>query len=150
MWFYGSLALGQQVIDALESHAWLNEAVQIGGFVSSPGHCRASVLQGRPWRAVDTLGPENADFIVVTSESSRLSIQEELARAGLLERSIPIFGLSGTLPSTRYERLAGGPGQAFVSGATALDYAVREIQARTGTVDEAASTAAALSERNAA
>lgn len=150
VWFYGSLVLGQQVIDALESHSWLNGAVQIGGFVSSPGHCKASVLRGRPWRAVDALGPESADFIVVTSETSRLSIQEELARVGLLERSIPIFGLSGTLPSTRYERLAGGPGQAFVSGSTAHDYAVREILARTGMVDEPASTSAAQSARNAA
>ena len=72
---------------------------------------------------------ERADFIVVASETSRLPIQEELSRLDLLHRMIPAFGFAAT--RAVYERDPEGPGQAFVPGSSAQDYATRELVART-------------------
>jgi len=70
------------------------------------------------------------DFVLVTSETSRLSIQEELSRHGLLDRLIPLFGMAAAADECRYERLPAVEGQSFVRGATAVDYARRELAAR--------------------
>jgi hypothetical protein len=89
---------------------------------------------------------------VVASETSRLSIQEELSRLNLLDRMIPAYGMVAA--AAVYERDPEGPGQAFVPGLSAHDYATRELVARTDTQsarereprtsrDEAAAPAAA-------
>jgi hypothetical protein len=103
--------------------------VDIGGFLSSPGQCKANGLHGYAWRSADGLLSARADFIVVASETSRLSIQEELSRLDLLDRMIPAFGM--TAEAAVYERNPEGPGQAFVAGWSARDYATRELVART-------------------
>jgi hypothetical protein len=66
---------------------------------------------------------------VVASETSRLSIQEELSRLNLLDRMIPAYGMVAA--AAIYERDPEGPGQAFVPGSSARDYATRELVART-------------------
>jgi len=128
VWFYGS-AVGLEIIHAIKAHRWLSKAVDIGGFLSSPGQCKATVLHGHPWRSADGLLSARADFIVVASESSRLSFQEELSRLDLLDRMIPAYGM--TAAAAAYERDPAGPGQAYVAGSTARDYATRELVART-------------------
>lgn len=132
VWFYGSAAVGLEIIAALQCHPWLTTAVEIGGFVSSPGHCAADTLHGYAWRALDSLLLNHSDFIVVTSETSRLSIQEELSRVDRLDRAIPAFGLAAS--TAIYERQPSGPGQSFVRGSSARDYATRELIARTACV----------------
>ena len=47
VWFYGSAAVGLEIINAIKAHRWLAGAVDIGGFISSPGQCKANVLHGR-------------------------------------------------------------------------------------------------------
>jgi hypothetical protein len=129
VWFYGSAVVGLEIINAIRAHRWLSSAVEIGGFLSSPGECKANVLHGYPWRSADGLLSARADFIVVASETSRLSIQEELSRLDLLDRMIPVYGMAAA--AAVYERDPAGPGQAFVAGSTARDYATRELVART-------------------
>jgi glycosyl transferase family 1 len=129
IWFYGSTVVGLEVIEAIKTHRWLSSAVEIGGFLSSPGQCKANGLHGYAWRSADGLRSARADFIVVASETSRLSIQEELSRLDLLDRMIPAFGM--TAEAAVYERNPEGPGQAFVAGWSARDYATRELVART-------------------
>lgn len=129
VWVYGSAAAGLEIIDAIKAHRWLSKAVEIGGFVSSAGQCKGNVLHGYPWRSADGLLSARADFIVVASETSRLSIQEELSRLNLLDRMIPAYGLAAA--AAVYERDPDGPGQAFVPGSSACDYATRELVART-------------------
>jgi glycosyltransferase involved in cell wall biosynthesis len=128
VWVYGSTAVGLDVIDAIQRHPWLKDAASIGGFLSSPGHGTADTLHGQPWRSADQAAALGADHIVVTSETSRLSIQEELSRLGLLDRMVPIYGLRAA--SFTYERVPSGPGQAYVEGFTAAEYADRELRAR--------------------
>lgn len=139
VWFYGSAVIGLEIIKAIEAHAWLSRALEIGGFVSSTGHCHANILHGYAWRAADAIAAERADLIVVASETSRLSIQEELSRLGLLDRMVPAYGMTAT--GAVYERNPEGPGQAFVSGASAQDYAARELVARIAVVAPLASSA---------
>jgi len=131
VWLYGSPQVGLELIGAIERHVWLTGAIEVGGFLSSPGHCKADSLHGYSWRSLDTLGPCAVDLIVVASEASRLPIQEELNRAGLLDRMVPMYGLAARSRAHSYERIPGGPGQAFVEGFTAYDYAASELLART-------------------
>ena len=70
---------------------------------------------------------------MVASEISRLSIQEDLSRLGLLDRAIAAYGSRSE--TFVYDRDPRGPGQRFVSGSSAEDYAIREILARTSTPD---------------
>jgi hypothetical protein len=84
-------------------------------------------LHGYQWRSVDGLLSARADFIVVASETSRLSIQEELSRLDLLDRMIPVYGMNAK--SAIYERDPQRPGQAFVAGFSARDYATSELVA---------------------
>jgi hypothetical protein len=128
VWFYGSALVGLEIINAIRAHRWLSGAVDIGGFVSSPGQCKSNVPHGYAWRSADGLLSARADFIVVASETSRLSIQEELSRLDLLDRMLPAFGMAAD--SAVYEREPDGPGQAFVAGSSARDYATRELVAR--------------------
>jgi hypothetical protein len=128
LWCYGSAGIGLDVIDAVRHHAWLGRAVDIGGFVSSPAHRTGGTLHGHPWRSVGDLAGLAVDLIVVTSETSRLAIQEELTRHGLLEKAIAMYGLAAA--AATYERVPYGPGQAFVEGASARDYATSELRAR--------------------
>ena len=139
VWFYGSAAVGLEIINAIRTHRWLSSAVEIGGFLSSPGQCQGNVLYGHPWRSADGLLSARADFIVVASETSRLSIQEELSRLGLLDRMIAAFGMAAA--AAVYERDPAGPGQAFVAGSRACDYATRELVARTSGQSQNAPTA---------
>lgn len=74
--------------------------------------------------SADQLPTERADFIVIASETSRLSIQEELLRLDLLDRAVPAYGLAA---AAVYERQPAGPGQTFVQGWTARDYATSEL-----------------------
>jgi glycosyltransferase involved in cell wall biosynthesis len=129
VWFYGSAVTGLEMIKAIEAHRWLSGAVEIGGFVSPAGHCKADILHGYAWRPADALLSERADLIVVASETSRLSIQEELSRLGLLDRMLPAFGTAAA--AAVYEREPDGPGQSYVQGSSACDYATRELVART-------------------
>jgi hypothetical protein len=129
VWVYGSATAGLEIIDAINAHRWLSQAVDIGGFLSSAGQCKGNVLHGYPWRSADGLLSARADFIVVASETSRLSIQEELSRLNLLDRMIPAYGMVAA--AAIYERDPEGPGQAFVPGSSARDYATRELVART-------------------
>jgi glycosyltransferase involved in cell wall biosynthesis len=129
LWCYGSADIGLDIINAIKAHRWLSRAVEIGGFLSSPGLCKGEVLHGYAWRSADGLLSARADFIVVASETSRLSIQEELSRLDLLDRMIPAYGM--TAAAAVYEREPEGPGQAFVAGSSAHDYATRELVART-------------------
>ena len=137
MWFYGS-AVGRSRNHRTRSRpiAGWPGAVDIGGFLSSPGQCKANVLHGYAWRSADGLLSARADFIVVASETSRLSIQEELSRLDLLDRMIPAYGMAAA--AAVYERDPDGPGQAFVAGSSAHDYATRELVARTGPVSRRA------------
>lgn len=128
LWVYGSAVVGLDVLQAIEQHRWLGRAVRLGGFLSSPGHCTADTLHGYSWKAVDRLNPQLVDYIVVTSETSRLAIQEELSRHGLLDRMVPIYGMRGM--DCRYERVPEGPGQWFTEGFSDRDYAERELGAR--------------------
>ena len=128
VWFYGSAVVGLEIIKAIEAHRWLSRAVEIGGFVSSPGYCTSHILHGYAWRPADAMSSERADFIVVASETSRLSIQEELSRLGLLNRMIPAYGM--TAAAAVYERVPDGPGQQYIHGSSACDYATRELEAR--------------------
>lgn len=138
VWFHGS-AVGLEIMHAIKAHRWLSKAVDIGGFLSSPGQCQATVLHGHPWRSADGLLSARADFIVVASESSRLSIQEELSRLDLLDRMIPAYGM--TAAAAVYERDPEAPGQAFMSGSSAHEYATRELAARiSGEPDPARTT----------
>ena len=130
VWCYGSAEAGLDIITAIKAHRWLSGAVEIGGFLSSAGQCKADVLHGYAWRSADGLLAARADFIVVASETSRLSIQEELSRLNLLDRMIPAFGMAAA--AAVYEREPEGPGQAFVAGSSARDYATRELVARRG------------------
>jgi hypothetical protein len=140
VWFYGSVALGLEIINAIKAHRWLSRAVNIGGFLSSAGQCKANVLHGHAWRSADGLLPARADYIVVASETSRLSIQEELSRLDLLDRMIPAYGMAAA--AAVYERDPEGPGQAFVAGLSAHEYATRELVARiSGEPDTARTTA---------
>jgi hypothetical protein len=127
--FYGSPVVGLEIITAIKAHSWLSNAVEIGGFVSSTGQCKGDTLQGYPWRSSDRLLADRADFVVVASESSRLAIQEELSRLDLLARMVPAYGMRAE--AAVYERDPQGPGQSFTAGATARDYATRELIART-------------------
>jgi glycosyltransferase involved in cell wall biosynthesis len=129
VWAYGSADDGLEIINAITAHRWLSKAVDIGGFVSSAGQCKADVLHGYPWRSTDALLDPRADFVVVASETSRLAIQEELSRLNLLDRMIPAYGMVAA--AAVYERDPQGPGQAFVPGSSARDYATRELVART-------------------
>jgi hypothetical protein len=129
VWVYGSTAIGLDIIDAIKAHRWLAKAVDIGGFLSSAGQCKANVLHGYPWRSADGLLTARADFIVVASETSRLPIQEELSCLNLLDRMIPAYGMAAT--GAVYERDPEGPGQAFIAGSSANEYAMRELVART-------------------
>jgi glycosyl transferase family 1 len=131
VWFYGSASVSLDIISAIKAHRWLSRAIEIGGFLSSPGQCKGDMLHGYPWRSADGLLSARADFIVVSSETSRLSIQEELSRLDLLDRMIPVYGLAAQ--GAVYEREPDGPGQAFVAGSSARDYATRELVARTTT-----------------
>jgi glycosyltransferase involved in cell wall biosynthesis len=130
VWVYGG-ADGLEVINAIKAHPWLSNAVDIGGFLSSAGQCKTTVLDGYPWRSADGLLSARADFIVVASEISRLAIQEELSRLNLLDRMIPAYGMVAA--AAVYERDPQGPGQAFMPGSCARDYATRELVARTAT-----------------
>jgi hypothetical protein len=130
VWVYGG-ADGLEVINAIKAHPWLSNAVDIGGFLSSAGQCKTTVLDGYPWRSADGLLSARADFIVVASEISRLAIQEELSRLNLLDRMIPAYGMVAA--AAVYERDPQGPGQAFMPGSRARDYATRELVARTAT-----------------
>ena len=141
VWFYGSASVGLDMIHAIKAHRWLSRAVDIGGFLSSPGQCKASVQHGHPWLPADGLLSARADFIVVSSETSRLSIQEELSRLGLLDRMIPAYGMNAL--AAIYERDPEGPGQAFVAGSSACDYATRELVARAGDSEPALGSQAA-------
>jgi glycosyltransferase involved in cell wall biosynthesis len=128
VWFYGSAVIGLDIINAINAHRWLSAAVEIGGFLSSAGQCNGNVLHGYPWRSADGLLSARSDFIVVATETSRLSIQEELSRLDLLDRMIPAYGIAAA--AAVYERDPEGPGQAFVPGSSAHDYATRELVAR--------------------
>lgn len=134
VWVYGSTAIGLEVLDAVQRHSWLRDAVSIGGFLSSPGHCGGDTLHGYPWKPADAARAAGADLIIVTSETSRLAIQEELSRLGLLGRMLPLYGLRAAAFS--YERVPSGPGQAYVDGFTAEDYAASELQARLFNAEE--------------
>ncbi len=136
VWFYGSAAIGLEMINAIKAHRWLARAVEIGGFLSSAGQCKANVLHGYAWRSADGLLSARADYIVVASETSRLSIQEELSRLDLLDRMIPAYGMAAV--AAVYERDPEGPGQAFIAGSSARDYATRELVARTASQSPAA------------
>jgi hypothetical protein len=133
VWMYGSAPLGLEIITAITQHAWLKDAVEIGGFLSSPGHCRADLLHGHRWLSVDALPSDAESLIVVASETSRLAIQEELSRRTLLEKSISAFGTA----SRRFifERDANAPGQPWRAGATARDYAEAELAARLDAIE---------------
>ena len=136
VWFYGGAAIGLEMINAIKAHRWLARAVEIGGFLSSAGQCKANVLHGYAWRSADGLLSARADHIVVASETSRLSIQEELSRLDLLDRMIPAYGMAAV--AAVYERDPEGPGQAFIAGSSARDYATRELVARTASQPPAA------------
>jgi hypothetical protein len=140
VWVYGSTAIGLEVIGAIQRHSWLHDAVSIGGFLSSPGHCGGDTLHDHPWKPADAARAAGADLIIVTSETSRLSIQEELSRLGLLDRMLPLYGLRAA--SVTYERVPSGPGQAYTEGFTAKDYAARELRARVFDDDAPAARAA--------
>lgn len=135
IWTYGSAALGLEILQAIEKHAWLADAVEIGGFVSSPGHCRADLLHGYRWISLDTFPTIGESLIVIASETSRLAIQEALSRQDLLGRSLSAFGTA----SRRFvfERDIDAPGQQWVSGRSAFDYAEAELAARLDAVDDA-------------
>ena len=134
VWLYGSTQVGLEIAAAIRSHAWLTRVVTIGGFLSSPGHCTAALLHGHRWLSIDRLDPSQADLVIVTSDTSRNAIQEELTCRDLLGRVVPIFGLAAASESSGYERVPGEPGQEFRPGATAFDYATSELVARTGWV----------------
>jgi glycosyltransferase involved in cell wall biosynthesis len=139
VWCYGSAVVGLEIINAIKAHRWLAGAVDIGGFLSSPGLCQANVLHGYAWRSADGLLSARADYIVVASETSRLSIQEELSRLDLLDRMIPAYGMAAA--AAVYERDPEGPGQAFIAGSSAHEYATRELVARiSGEPDPARTT----------
>ena len=129
VWVYGSAVVGLEIIETIKAHRWLSRVVEIGGFVSSPGQCKGNLLHGYRWRPADGLLSARADFIIVASETSRLSIQEELSRLDLLDRMIPAYGMAAA--GAVYERDPEGPGQIFVAGSSARDYATRELVART-------------------
>ena len=127
IWFYGSAVVGLDIINAIKAHRWLSRVVDIGGFLSSPGQCKGESRHGYQWRSADGLLSARADFIVVASETSRLSIQEELSRLDLLDRMIPVYGVNAQ--SAIYERDPQRPGQTFVAGFSARDYATSELAA---------------------
>lgn len=131
VWAYGSTAIGLEVLQAIRAHGFLGQAVEIGGFVSSPGHRSADTLHGERWVTVDELGTCRVDFVLVTSETSRLAIQQELSRAGLRDRIVPLYGYTTAREDVSYERVPGGPGQQYRDGASARDYATSELVART-------------------
>ncbi len=133
VWLYGSEVVGRQVIQAIESHEWLSEAVTIGGFLSSPGYCGGDTLFGHPWRSADSIALDRADIVLITSELSRLSIAETLAGLGLLDRAVHLYGTSSA--SHRYER---GGDLPDVEGFGAADYATRECVTRAAAREQAA------------
>lgn len=136
IWMYGSAAVGVEMFAAIEQHAWLSRAVEIGGFVSSPGYCSADLLHGHRWVSVDELPNDSEPIIVVSSETSRYMIQEELSRLGLLENSLTPYGT--TARHVVYERDPAGPGQQWVAGFDARDYASAELMARLDAIARAA------------
>lgn len=129
VWTYGNTTIGNDVLTAIAAHPWLGDAVRPGGFLAEPGSVGADILHGRTLRSLDRLMPEDADFVFITDDAARLTRMEELSRHGLLGRAIPLFGSSADQPP--YERDPDGPGQVFGEGLTALDYATRELAART-------------------
>lgn len=130
IWMYGSATVGLEIIEAIRRHRWLPNAVTIGGFLSSPGYCTADLLHGYRLCQAGELPDASDALIVVSTETSRLSIQEELTRLNLLDRMISAYGLMSA--SHVYERHPDGPGQVYVAGASARDYASRELVARLG------------------
>jgi glycosyltransferase involved in cell wall biosynthesis len=130
VWLYGSTTIGHDIIMALAAHPWLSKAVTVGGFVSSPGHCAADTIHGYPWRSADTLPAINPDYVLVASETSRLTILEMLAGLGLLDRAIHLYGTGAA--GHRYERLAGDSESGDPDGFSAEDYATRELIAAMG------------------
>ena len=129
VWLYGGATDGLKIIDAIKAHRWLSNAVDIGGFLFSEDQCKSNVPHGYPWRTADSVLSARADFIVVASETSHLTIQEELSRLNLLDRMIPAYGMVAA--AAVYERDPEGPDQSFVPGSSARDYATRELVART-------------------
>lgn len=128
VWVYGSAALGLDILTRVEQHSWLAGSVRIGGFVSSPGHCRADLLHGYRWISLDDLPADQDPLIVIASETSRFAIQESLSIRGLLGHSVAAFGTAAR--RFVFERDADGPGQSFVAGFDARDYADAELAAR--------------------
>ena len=86
IWMYGSATVGLEIIEAIRRHRWLPNAVTIGGFLSSPGYGTADLLHGYRLCQAGELPDASDALIVVSSETSRLSIQEELTRLNLLDR----------------------------------------------------------------
>ncbi len=129
VWAYGDTTAGHDVLSAIAAHPWLGHAVRIGGFLAEPHAGGTDILHGRTLRSLDRLMPDDADVVFITDDAARLARMEELSRHGLLGRTVPLFGTSADQPP--YERHPLGPGQTFGEGLTALDYATRELAART-------------------
>ncbi len=133
LWCYGDAAVGLALIDAIRSHRWLARAVEIGGFISAPGLRTSDTLHGHRWCELDEISAQPGDLIAVTCEASRLAIQEELSRHGLLQLNLPLYGSNAE--AAVYERMPDGPGQAFLAGSSARDYATRELRTLTASVE---------------
>ena len=142
VWMYGSAVVGLEMLKHIEQHPWLGAAVEIGGFVSSPGLCAADLLHGYRWVALDELPMDSEPLLVVASETSRYMIQEELSRCGLLEQSLTPYGTSAR--RLVYERDPQGPGQRWRPGFTARDYATAELTARLEEIGNAGAPAKSI------
>ena len=125
VWLYGSAAIGADVIAAVKAHPWLARAARVAGFVASAGHRHSSTLQGLPLIEVGDLPAHDVDIVLVTSETSRLSIAEALQDVGLLERTVHLFGTASL--EHRFHRDDTAPD---VPTFGPEDYATRELLLR--------------------
>jgi glycosyltransferase involved in cell wall biosynthesis len=128
VWLYGSTPVGLEVARAIHEHPWLSRRVIVAGFLSSPGMCTTDTLHGYPWRPADWIATHPADAVLITSETSRLAIAERLARMGLLDRAVHLYGTAAR--AHRYERPAASLAHPDVTAFAAADYATRELLLR--------------------